>query len=88
MKCAHCGMQNEDDAKFCDQCGASMAAKPVGNEEGEPPQRAHATVAQILGLPEDASEEQLRGRARQLAQFKPNRQARRAMAAWARRKPD
>jgi hypothetical protein len=39
-KCSHCGMQNEDDAKFCDQCGKSMAAKPMEEDDGdddEPP---------------------------------------------------
>ncbi|HSM93373.1 MAG TPA: zinc ribbon domain-containing protein [Anaeromyxobacteraceae bacterium] len=34
-KCRACGMQNEDDAKFCDQCGASMAAKPLDEEEDD-----------------------------------------------------
>ncbi len=37
-KCAACGMQNEDDAKFCDQCGKSMAAKKAddgGDDDDE-----------------------------------------------------
>ncbi len=32
-KCGACGMQNEDDAKFCDQCGKSMAAERHEEEE-------------------------------------------------------
>ena len=39
-KCGHCGMQNEDDAKFCDQCGKSMAAQKM---EDEPPPSSRAT---------------------------------------------
>ncbi|MGE5714870.1 MAG: S49 family peptidase [Betaproteobacteria bacterium] len=31
--CASCKMQNEEDAKYCDQCGASMAAKRMDDEE-------------------------------------------------------
>ncbi len=31
-KCKGCGMQNEADAKFCDQCGKTMAAKPMEDE--------------------------------------------------------
>lgn len=34
-KCAACGMQNEDDAKFCDQCGKSMAARSLEDEDDE-----------------------------------------------------
>lgn len=34
-KCQHCQMQNEADAKFCDQCGKSMAAKPMEEDEEE-----------------------------------------------------
>lgn len=35
--CAKCGSANELNAKFCDQCGESMAAKPVATEEPAPP---------------------------------------------------
>ncbi len=35
--CSACGMQNEDDAKFCDQCGKSMAAKKMDDEDEDPP---------------------------------------------------
>ncbi|MEK9647433.1 MAG: hypothetical protein VW547_17990, partial [Alphaproteobacteria bacterium] len=31
-KCASCGCANEQNAKFCDQCGVSMAALPVAEE--------------------------------------------------------
>jgi len=34
-KCGHCGMQNEDDAKFCDQCGKSMAAKKMEGDDDD-----------------------------------------------------
>ncbi len=33
--CSSCGIRNEDDAKFCDQCGASMAAKPMAGEKDD-----------------------------------------------------
>lgn len=36
--CAKCGSANEINSKFCDQCGESMAAKPMAAEEpAEPP---------------------------------------------------
>lgn len=34
--CQACGMSNEPDAKFCDQCGTSMAAKKDGDVDDEP----------------------------------------------------
>lgn len=69
--CASCGMQNEQDAKYCDQCGASMAAPRMEGEAPEappaepgaerqqppPPKRMSnaAGLAEILGLREGAS---------------------------------
>lgn len=41
-KCGHCGMQNEMDAKFCDQCGKSMAAKKMDDGDDEPPPSSKA----------------------------------------------
>ncbi len=35
--CASCGMGNNDNAKFCNQCGASMAAMPLDSEDDEAP---------------------------------------------------
>jgi hypothetical protein len=35
--CAACGMQNEQDSKFCDQCGASMAAPQLDSDEDDKP---------------------------------------------------
>lgn len=35
--CGKCGSSNEVNSKYCDQCGASMAASPIANEPpGEP----------------------------------------------------
>lgn len=64
--CASCGMQNEQDAKYCDQCGASMSAPRMEDEQAEapaerqqppPPKRMSnaAGLAEILGLREGAS---------------------------------
>lgn len=36
-KCSGCGMANDENAKFCDQCGASMAAPRVGDDDEDPP---------------------------------------------------
>lgn len=35
--CASCGMSNDENAKFCDQCGASMAAQPLESENDDKP---------------------------------------------------
>ena len=35
--CAKCGSANEVNAKYCDQCGESMAAQPLASEEPAPP---------------------------------------------------
>lgn len=35
--CASCGMGNDDNAKFCNQCGASMAAQPLDAEDDDAP---------------------------------------------------
>lgn len=35
--CAKCGSANELNAKYCDQCGESMAAKPIAAEEEPAP---------------------------------------------------
>lgn len=35
--CKSCGMNNSANAKFCAQCGESMAAKPMASDEEEPP---------------------------------------------------
>jgi ClpP class serine protease len=66
--CAACGVQNEDDAKYCKGCGASMATKRMDDEDDEededdrkaqppPPKRmsANSGLSEILGLREDAS---------------------------------
>jgi len=53
--CDNCGMQNEADAKYCDQCGQSMDAKPMPSAEGpcDPPK---STIRGALGLRENASD--------------------------------
>ncbi len=60
--CAACGVQNEDDAKYCKGCGASMATTAEDPKEPEaaqppPPKRMSnaAGLAEILGLQEGAS---------------------------------
>lgn len=67
--CAKCQMQNEEDAKFCDQCGASMAAEPSGDDGPDEPDAekpgaklqvparmsATADLTEILGLRTGAS---------------------------------
>jgi ClpP class serine protease len=69
--CAACGVQNEDDAKYCKGCGASMATKRMDDEDEDedeededdrkaqppPPKRmsGNSGLAEILGLREDAS---------------------------------
>ncbi len=35
--CKACGSANEMNAKFCDQCGASMAAKPMADDDAAAP---------------------------------------------------
>ena len=43
MNCKKCGMQNDDDSKFCKNCGASLVEdhlKDVSNEEETKPQSA------------------------------------------------
>ncbi len=35
--CASCGMENQETAKFCAQCGVSMAALPLPDDEEEGP---------------------------------------------------
>lgn len=34
--CKSCQMENRPEAKFCDQCGASMAAEPMEKDDGTP----------------------------------------------------
>jgi ClpP class serine protease len=66
--CAKCSHANDMNAKFCDQCGASMAAAPVAGEPEDPPPSSRpgqpaaiarlspaASFAEVLGLPADAS---------------------------------
>ncbi len=66
--CSGCNAANEANAKFCDQCGASMAAKPVAGDDAPPPSSKPlpapgaatrmapaASLADVLGLPEGAS---------------------------------
>ncbi len=65
-ECSACGSANEENAKFCDQCGASMAARAEG-EDGPPSSKpmgakapavkrmnAEASVAGILGASSDS----------------------------------
>ena len=70
-KCGACGMQNEDDAKFCDQCGKSMAARPSPREPGkeasaQPPKRVaaigpDAAYAELAGVPSGSSVPVIKG---------------------------
>lgn len=53
-KCAGCGSQNEENAKFCDQCGGSMAA-PKAAEPDEPPPSSKPAPAP--GKPAEKAEE-------------------------------
>lgn len=62
--CQSCGVQNEDDAKYCKGCGESMATKAAdeNNEDDRkaqppPPKRMNGTadLSEILGLREGAS---------------------------------
>ena len=66
--CAGCNAANEPNAKFCDQCGGSMAAKPVAEHDDEAPPSSKplpapgaarmtpaASLADVLGLPSGAS---------------------------------
>lgn len=61
-KCADCGSQNEENAKFCDQCGASLAARPMEADRSEerqqppaPDRMSTSSLNAILGVPEGAS---------------------------------
>jgi uncharacterized membrane protein YvbJ len=40
MKCSSCGFENEENAKFCKQCGA-----PLGAQQTQPPQYAQQAPA-------------------------------------------
>jgi len=37
MYCSRCGAKNDDDAKFCEKCGADMAGMPKPAVAGTPP---------------------------------------------------
>src|SRR5574340_1496595 len=37
MYCSRCGARNDDDAKFCDRCGADLGAMPKPTLTGAPP---------------------------------------------------
>jgi len=78
--CATCGMGNPMENKFCGQCGATMAAPELEDEEGAPSSEnkpgavvaakrvsVEASVAAILGAPSD-SVPALKGRAIDLRQ--------------------
>lgn len=54
--CASCGMANDDNAKFCDQCGSSMAAPPL---DDDPPssKKPGATVTATIVAPKPMSME-------------------------------
>lgn len=68
-KCGACTTQNEENAKFCKGCGASMAVKmadpPADDEEAPPSSKpipapaarlpSTSTIAEALGLTESAS---------------------------------
>jgi hypothetical protein len=43
--CTKCGMQNDDDAVFCKQCGASIAAPSQPPEPKQPPGSAKKAAA-------------------------------------------
>lgn len=47
-KCAECAMENHPTAKFCNQCGTSMAAKPVADAADGDPEAAKAQIGRIV----------------------------------------
>lgn len=71
--CKTCGHQNENDSKYCDQCGETMEAKPLESEDDEPDQES-ATESPD----EDASSEPAKPGERRSAQPAPEKDERAA----------
>ena len=56
MYCSHCGHQNSDDAKFCDNCGKPIIAEQPNQQINEPKDLApsllyvpHKGLGAVLG---------------------------------------